>query len=466
MAEVIMPKMGDAMTEGKILRWMKRAGDKVTAGEAIAEIETDKVNVELTAEETGTLVEVLANDGESVPVGKAIAIIGGPQDPVRKQPQSREASSIPAGEAPPRSTQPAQSPLVPAAAEGRPTGEPRTPERVPPEERIKASPLARRLAQEHGVDLAAIQGTGPEGRITKEDVEEFAARRRDKGRPEVPGVSVPSRPATTMPSTSPAAPTPSAAPAQPSMPSASMPSAPPTVSPPPARGLRSEEVPLSRMRQTIARRMSESKQAAPHFYITSQILMDEALSVRRQLNEGLGEKLISVNDLVLRAAALALHAFPNLNATLAGEVIRRHGEVHMGFALAVPEGLIVPVIRNCDRKSLIEIAREAKDLGDRAHSGRLHPDQLQGATFTVSNLGMFDVESFIAIINPPQAAILAVGSAVLSAIVEDEQVKVAHVMKATVSADHRVTDGAEVARYLIEFKRLLQNPVLLAVNLP
>lgn len=212
--------------------------------------------------------------------------------------------------------------------------------------------------------------------------------------------------------------------------------------------------------------MSESKQTAPHFYVTSQILMDEALSVRRQMNEGLGEKVISVNDLVLRAAALALHSFPNLNATLSGETVRRHGEVHMGFALALPEGLIVPVIRNCDRKSLIEIAREAKDLGERAHNGRLHPDELQGATFTVSNLGMFDVESFIAIINPPQAAILAVGSALPGAVVDDGQVKVAHVMKATVSADHRVTDGAEVARYLIEFKRLLQNPVLLAVNLP
>lgn len=216
------------------------------------------------------------------------------------------------------------------------------------------------------------------------------------------------------------------------------------------------------MRQTIARRMTESKQQAPHFYVTVEILMDAALGLREQLNKDLGEKVVSVNDLVLKAAAMALRTFPNLNASFAGEILRLHPEIHMGFALALPEGLIVPVIRRCDQKGIAEIAREAQDLGERAHQGKLRPEELQGGTFTVSNLGMFDVESFAAIINPPQAAILAVGSAQPRAIVDGGAVRVAHVMKATLSADHRVTDGAEAARYLGEVKRLLRNPSRLA----
>ncbi len=215
------------------------------------------------------------------------------------------------------------------------------------------------------------------------------------------------------------------------------------------------------MRQTIARRMTESKQQVPHFYVTVEILMDEALSVRQQLNDTLGEKTVSVNDLVLRAAALALRAFPNLNASFTGEAVHRHGEIHVGFAVALPEGLIVPVIRNCDQKSLVQIAREAKDLTERAHNERLRPEELQGGTFTVSNLGMYDVENFAAIINPPQAAILAVGSAQPRAIVDGGAIRAAAVLKATLSADHRVTDGAEAARYLIEVTRLLRNPALL-----
>jgi pyruvate dehydrogenase E2 component (dihydrolipoamide acetyltransferase) len=216
------------------------------------------------------------------------------------------------------------------------------------------------------------------------------------------------------------------------------------------------------MRQTIARRMTESKQQAPHFYVTVEIVMDAALGLREQLNKDLGEKVVSVNDLVLKAAAMALRTFLNLNTSFAGETVRRHPEIHMGFALALPEGLIVPVIRRCDQKGIAEIAREAEDLGERARQGKLRPEELQGGTFTVSNLGMFDVESFAAIINPPQTAILAVGSAQSRAIADGGAVRVAHVMKATLSADHRVTDGAEAARYLGEVKRLLQNPSLLA----
>ncbi len=398
MVEVIMPKMGDAMTEGKVLRWMKHPGDTVAAGEAIAEIETDKVNVELPADEAGVLAQILVSEGQAVPVGQPIAVIAKPGEPVGAGTPSVPERHVPSG-APAPTPSPVQS-TAPAAA----------PERVPPEERIKASPLARRLARERGIDLAEIQGTGPEGRITKEDVEAFLARRAE----------APTRP--------------------------------------------SEDVPLTRMRQTIARRMTESKQQAPHFYVTVEILMDEALALRARLNGDLGEKVVSVNDLIVKAAALALRAFPSLNATFTGESVRRHGEIHVGFALALPEGLIVPVIRDGDRKSIPEIAREAKDLGERARTGRLRPDELQGATFTVSNLGMLDVENFIAIINPPQAAILAVGTAQPRVVTDGTAIRIAHVMKVTISADHRVTDGAEAARYLGEVRRLLQNPGLLGTD--
>jgi pyruvate dehydrogenase E2 component (dihydrolipoamide acetyltransferase) len=418
MAEVIMPKMGDAMTEGKVLRWMKRPGEAVAAGEAIAEIETDKVNVELPADEAGVLAQILVSEGQAVPVGQAIAMIARPgEGSGTGAPVATERHSAPSAPAPPSAPTAAPQPPAPGP----------TPERVPPEERIKASPLARRLARESGIDLAEIQGTGPEGRITKEDVEAVLARRAS-----APGAPRPAAPATPRPA-------------------AAAPSA--------------EDVPLTRIRQTIARRMTESKQQAPHFYITVEILMDEAASVRRQLNDALGEKVISLNDLILRAAALALRSFPNLNASFTGETVRRHGEIHMGFAMALPEGLIVPVIRNCDQKSLIEIAREAKDLTERAQRGRLHPDELQGSTFTVSNLGMFDVENFAAIINPPHSAILAVGTAQPRPVADGGAIRVATVMKATLSADHRVTDGAEAARYAGEVKRLLQNPVLLVTEL-
>ncbi len=409
MAEVIMPKMGDAMTEGKVLRWLKRPGDRVEPGEALAEIETDKVNVEMPAEEAGVLTQIVVSAGGVAPVGGTIAMIGRPGD------APATASAAPAA-APP-------SPAPTQAAPGAPTP---TPSRAPSDDRIKASPLARRIAAEQGIDLSHIEGTGPEGRITKEDLEVFLAHR-------------------------PAAAPPAAAPAPPTAPA--RPAAAPTTP--------GADVTLTRMRQTIARRMSESKQQVPHFYVTVEILMDEAAKMREQVNKDLGGKIVSLNDLILKAAAVALRAFPNLNATFMGETVRRHDEIHMGIAVALPEGLIVPVIRDCDRKAITDIAREAKDLGERARSGKLHPNELQGGTFTVSNLGMFEVESFAAIINPPQAAILAVGSARPQPVADGEAVRVARVMKATISADHRVTDGAEAARYLGELRRLLQDPTLL-----
>ncbi|MEX0766446.1 MAG: dihydrolipoamide acetyltransferase family protein [bacterium] len=398
--DVIMPKMGDAMTEGKVLKWHKRPGDQVRQGEPIAEIETDKVNVDIEAEETGTLLDVVVNEGQTAAVGAKIATIGK------------------AGE------KPAARPAVQTDGnKKKPAPESRTAKPEPREshERLKATPIARRLAEEHGIDLAQVTGTGPEGRITKEDIEGLIAS-----------------------GTAPA------------------PTRPPSAPTPVTTGPEYEDVPPSRMRQTIARRMTESKQQAPHFYVTVEVAMDDALHARQQLNAAVGEtRKVSVNDFVIRAAALALRSFPNINSGYVDGKFRRYRRIHVANAIALPEGLVAPVVRDADRLALTEIGAKMRDLAERTRTNRLRPDEYEGGTFTVSNLGMFDVENFIAIINPPHAAILAVGSALPRAVVRNGQIVASNVMKLTLSADHRVTDGAEVARFLIEVKRLLENPLLL-----
>ncbi len=424
MADVIMPKMGDAMTEGKVLKWKKRPGEPVAKGEPIAEIETDKVNVDIEAEEAGVLLQILVDEGKSAPVGASIAEIGAPGQKVQPRPAAPTAPPGPALAAA------SPSPSRPAVAAAQAPGE--------TADRLKVSPLARKLAAEHAIDLTAVRGSGPEGRITKEDIEALvAAGTRPKPAPskiEGPGG-------------------PTAAPSPPGSPA--------------VRQIEGdvESVPLSRIRQTIGRRMAESKQQAPHFYVTMEVDMDDALGARRQLNETLGDRgKVSVNDFVLKAASLALRKFGNLNSALAEGAIRRFRRINMALAVALPEGLIAPVIHDCDRLSLVEIAARAKELGERARAGRLRPEDLEGGTFTVSNLGMFgDVDSFVAIINPPHTGILAVGKAVPRPVVRDGQLAVATTMKLTLSADHRVTDGAEAAQYLNEVKRLLENPLLLVL---
>ncbi len=405
-----MPKMGDAMTEGKVIKWKKRPGDPVSRGEPIAEIETDKVNVDIEAEEAGVLAEILVDEGKTAAVGASIAVIGAPGQKVQPRP-APAAVAVHAAPAPP----PSQATARPAPAPAEATGL---------GERVKASPLARKLAAERGVDLAALKGTGPDGRITKEDVEAL-------------GASAP------RPAPSPAVrPTPAAAP-----------------------GAEYEVVPLSRIRQTIARRMTESKQQAPHFYVTVAAEMDEALRARQQLNEALADHgKVSVNDFVLKAAALALRKYPNLNSALVEGAVRRYHRINVAMAVALPDGLIAPVIHDCDRLTLPQIGTAAKDLGERARAGRLRPEDYDGGTFTVSNLGMFgDVDSFVAIINPPHTGILAVGKAMPRAVARDGRIVAATTMKLTLSADHRVTDGAEAAQYLNEVKRLLENPLLLVL---
>ena len=418
---VTMPKMGFDMVEGKLLRWLKKVGEPVKAGEPLAEIETEKVNIEFEAPASGVLKAVLIEEGTTVPVGTPIAIIAAPDEPVEAPvaaPAVREGPPLPT---------PALGAPPPPAPAPAPVGAP-TP---PPGGRVKASPLARRLAREAGIDLREIPGTGPGGRVVKRDVDRYLQAR-------APAAAPPPPPA--------AAPIPTPAPA-------------PVPTPAPTA------VPVSPLRQAIARRMTVSKQTAPHFYVTVEVDMDEAMAWRARINEALGERgKVTVNDMVVKAAALALREFPALRSSYQEGGIVRHEAIHIGIAVALEEGLITVVLRDADRKPLAQIARESKELVERARSGKVRPEDIEGSVFTVSNLGMFDVEHFIAIINPPEAAIMAVGSVREVPVVKNGQLAIGQRMKVTVSADHRVTDGAEVARFLQAFRRYLENPLLLLVE--
>ncbi|MER3456665.1 MAG: hypothetical protein C4304_07250 [candidate division GAL15 bacterium] len=387
MAEVIMPKMGDAMTQGKILAWRKRHGERVDKGEVLAEIETDKVNVEIEAESSGTL-HIAVPEGQTVPVGQVIAYIDGPP---AQAPAPQAATPQPEAFAPPP---PAPAPAAPQ-----------------PSERVKASPLARRIAAERGVDLSRVKGTGPGGRIVERDVLAYLEA--------------------------------AAAPAEADY----------------------EDLTPSRMRQAIARVVTQSKQQVPHFYVTTEVDMARALELKDQLREALGEEVrVTVNDLLLKATALALRRHLQLNGHVREDgTFRRYRRVHLGIMVATPDGLIAPVLRDADQLPLPQLAREARRLIEGAHAKRLRQEEYAGATFSVSNLGMYEVTQFAAIINPPQAGILAAGRAQERAVVRSGQVVVRPVLQLTVSADHRVTDGAGAAEFLVEVKRLLENPILLVL---
>ncbi len=407
MNEVVMPKMGYDMTEGTIVRWRKEEGDEVARGEVIAEVETTKVTVEVEAYTGGVLRKILVSEGQTVPVGHVIAVIADRDEPIagveEKAPVAEKAAPVATGA--PRG----EAAVAVKAGDGA--------------SRIAASPIARRIAREQGVDLQLIRGTGPGGRIVKEDVESFVARKP---------VEAP-RPAPT-----PVAAAPAAAP----------------------HDLPYEERDLSRIRQTMARRMAESKSSAPHFYVTSDIDMTQALKLRKGLNELTGEGArISVTDMLVKGAAKTLQDFPEANASFAEGKLRIYRRINIGIAVALDQGLVTPVIPDCDKKPLRQIAQEAKELVERARTGRLRPEDFTPGTFTISNLGMFDVDEFVAIINPPEAAILAVGSVIPRPVVVDSEVKVADRMRVTLSADHRVLDGATAARFLQRFKVLLEHPL-------
>jgi len=426
MSEVNMPRLSDTMQEGTIAHWLKKPGDEVKKGDILAEIETDKATMELEAYDSGVLEQILVQEGETVPIGQAVAIIGSGGG-VQKQEQ-------PAVQETDKGNQKEKQPVIAEAStdeqrqdqtEGADT------QRRPPEieestdgRSIKASPLARRMAEEHDIDLGQIQGTGPGGRIVRDDIEDFLEQK-----PVAPGPSVPS------------------------------PEAPAVVAqvsiPPDA-----EITQLSRMQTIIARRLTESKQTIPHFYVSSEVDMTEALLMRQTFNASAGESgvKVSVNDLIVKASALALEKFPEFNSSFKEGQLIRHKHINVGIAVDIPSGLVVPVIHDANIKGVRTIARESKALIERARANKLSQDDLEGGTFSISNLGMMDVTDFIAVINPPQAAILAVASTRKRFVPIDGQAVIRDLMSMTMSADHRILYGAAVARFLQEVKRLLQNP--------
>jgi pyruvate dehydrogenase E2 component (dihydrolipoamide acetyltransferase) len=408
--------MGYDMQQGTVVRWRKKEGEAVARGEVIAEIETDKATVEFEAYTSGVLRRIVVDEGVAIPVGELIAVITDADEPMpddlvvapagSQTPNSAADTAAPVTE--PTSPTAAQTPPAqPAAAEPRET---------------RASPIARRLAREKGVDLSLVTGTGPGGRIVEQDVLAFA---------EAPTA---------------AAATPAAADASPG-------------APPPQR----ED--LSRMRQAIARVTSDSKRDAPHFYVTADVDMTKAMALRRDTNDALADGVrVSVNDLVIKAAAMALKRYPKFNAFYRDDHLQLNPGINIGIAIALEAGLIVPGVSACETKSLAEIAAASRDLIARANSGSLRNEEYSGTTFSISNLGMFDVDSFAAIIFPPHAAVLAVGTVKEQPVVRNGELAVSQVMKATVSVDHRVADGAEAAQFLVEIKNLLESPVRLLLE--
>ncbi len=407
MAEIVrMPLLSDTMTEGTIVKWHKKEGDTVRTGDILAEVETDKATMELESYWDGVLLHVAAKEGDTVPVNGLIAIIGEAGEDIEAI--LKEAARPAAAEEKPED-KPAETPAISAPAEA-PASPPVETTSDRSDDRIKASPLARKMARERGIDLRQVPGTGPGGRITRKDIEAYRPR------------------------------------------PAAMPTA--------EEGY--EDIPLTSMRKAIARRLSESKFGAPHYYLSIEVMMDRVLEVRREIQERLEAK-VSVNDFIIKAAAVALKAHPAVNASWLGDAVRQYHHVHIGVAVAVPEGLIVPVIRHADRKSLRTISEEVRALAQKAREKKISVEELEGATFSISNLGMFGIDQFTAIINPPNSAIMAVGQAKTVPVYDEalDEFFPHAVMKVTLSCDHRVIDGAVGAAFLRTFKKLLEEPALM-----
>src|SRR5438128_2282252 len=445
--KVVMPKLSDAMESGKIIKWLKKEGDRIQGGDILAEVETDKADVEMEAFGAGVLRKILVPAGETAAIGAPIGVIAEPGDDIaalvasapagagtgagsaaQKTPLRAEPAPVPALAGAASATAPAPRPAAatpsapptpvarPAAVVGAPAAVPAGLGQGIQSGRVKASPLAKKIAAQTGVDLRLIQGSGPGGRIIRRDVEAAGSG---------------AAPARTMPAA--------------------------------AAGAEFEDVPLTQIRAAIARRMPLSKAPVPHFYVTSEVAMDHAWELREQLNTLEGQPKISVNDLVIRACALALLKHPGVNASLQGDAIRVFHRAHIGIAVALEDGLITPVLRDCQAKPLAQIAVEARDLVERARNRKLRAQELSGATFSISNLGMFDVTEFSAIINPPEGAILAVRSVRRLPVVDESGLGVGRRMMLTISCDHRVMDGAMGARFLQDVKRLLEEPLRLLV---
>ncbi len=423
--EILMPALSPTMTEGNLAKWLKQEGDDVAAGDVIAEIETDKATMEVEAVEEGKLGKILVSEGtEGVPVNAPIALL---------LEEGEEAASIgdlpePAPAAAPKPARAGPDPVVEEkkvpALQAKPNGQVKP---VAAGDRVFASPLAKRMAANEGLDLTSIDGSGPHGRIVKADIERVLKDGTGK-----PGPAKDAAP-TARPETA----------AVVTDPTASV-----------------EEVPLSNMRKVIARRLTEAKQTIPHFYLTMDCELDALLALRKQLNgrEGADYKL-SVNDFVIKASALALKKVPLANVSFAGDKLLRYRAVDVSVAVAIPDGLITPIIRDADAKGLGQISEEMKDLAARAKDGKLKPEEFQGGSFSISNLGMFGVKEFSAVINPPQACILAVGAGVQQPVIKNGEVAVATVMSCTLSVDHRAVDGALGAQLLQAFKSYIEEPL-------
>ena len=415
MAETIsMPKLGFDMAEGLLVRWVKQVGEQINKGDVLAEIETDKATVEVESSASGVVLQLIVDQGTMVPVNAPIAIVGAAGEKVDAPAGSpSKVESQTSEEKPSAQTQekPAATTQASAPAESGP---------------VKASPLARKVAKDNGINLASVEGTGPGGRVTRKDVEAALAGGQTS--------KVESRP------------------------SASITNYQLPVS------TEDKVVPTTKLRQAIGRRLVESKQTIPHFYVTHEYKMEAVMDMRKQANAYLpdNEKL-SVNDFVIKATALTLRQFPNLNATIKGNEIIQFGHVNVSVAVTVPGGLMTVVVKDADVKSLRQISGEIKAMAGRAREGKVKPEDVDGSTFSTSNLGMYDVEEFIAIVNPPEAAILAISSAKEIPVVENGELKVGWRMKATISVDHRVSDGAEAAQFMQKLAEFLENPVRMLV---
>lgn len=419
MAETInMPKLGFDMAEGTLVRWVKKPGDAIDKGDVLAEIETDKATVEVESSASGVVRKLLVDEGAVVPVNSPIAVVGTADEKIDEASQTsnveRRTSDVQRSTA--VQTQPEADSVPSSIVHG-------------PSSTVKASPLAKRIARDRSIDLSQVRGTGPGGRIVRRDIE-AALQTIDRGpqaAAEVPSSIVHGPSSTTA------------------------------------------EVPLTKLRQAIARRMVEAKTTVPHFYVTHEYKMDALLALRKQVNAYFpeGEK-VSVNDFIVKAVALALRQYPNLNASLAGDRVLRHGAVNVGVAVSVEGGLLTVVCRDADQKPLRQVAAEVKRMAVGAREGKVRPDDIEGSTFSISNLGMFDVEDFVAIINPPEAAILAVGSArevpvVVGTDGRPPELGIGWRMKATLSVDHRVSDGAEAAQFMQALAQYLEEPLRLLV---
>ncbi|TAM80663.1 MAG: pyruvate dehydrogenase complex dihydrolipoamide acetyltransferase [Acidobacteria bacterium] len=414
-SRVLMPKGSDTMTEGKVLKWLKNEGEQVANGDALVEIETDKVDMEVESMASGVLRKVLVNAGETVPVGQMLAIIGKAEEDISSLVSANGGAPAVAPSAGHKETPAAQEPKppapvtapVPAATASTAAGG-----------RILASPLARRIARDTGLDLTAIQGSGPGGRIIRRDVESAT----------VAGA-------------------PSAVPAAQFAP----------------QGPEFRDEPLSQMRKTIAQRLSQSLGPIPHFYLTIDVDMKKAKELRESANKLNPDLKLTYNDIIVKACAVALTQHPDVNASFMGNAIRYHNRIHLGNAVAIEGGLITPVVRDCNLKTLQQISAESKGLIARARARKLKPEEYTGGTFSVSNLGMMGIVEFSAVINPPEGAILAIGSVEEKPVVENGQITIGFRCRMTLSCDHRVVDGATGARFLQTLQQILENPILMAL---